>query len=156
MCTTVIGVMPIDIVSYRMGLESALEFIRNKSYDSLKAEGTWLHPVLEAPFFLNWVRHNRRNQPWHLWHLLFLRFLNCGFSQGGLSHRPPKFEHIFVVVITFSPFLLCANNYYTSLLLIVCALRWYVKSLYRHFFLEDIAIHARVTQKMAPPNFPGF
>ena len=45
----------------------------------------------------------------------------------------------------------CANNYYTSLLLIVCALSWYEKSLYRHFFLEDIAKHARVTQKMAPP-----
>ena len=27
--------------------------------------------------------------------------------KGGLSHRPPKFEHIFVIVITFSPFLLC-------------------------------------------------
>ena len=35
----------------------------------------------------------------------------------------------------------------TSLLLIVCALRWYVKNLYRHLFLEDISKHARVTQK---------
>ena len=26
---------------------------------------------------------------------------------GGLSHFPPKFKNIFVVVITFSPFLLC-------------------------------------------------
>ena len=34
----------------------------------------------------------------------------------------------------------------------MCALRWYVKSLYRHFFLKDIAKHARVTQKMACPN----
>ena len=42
--------------------------------------------------------------------------------KGGLTHFHPKFEHIFVVVITFSPFF-CANNCYTSLLLIVCALR---------------------------------
>ena len=40
-----------------------------------------------------------------------------------------------------------------------CALRRYVKSLYRHFFLEDIAKHARVTQKngtfqMACPLIP--
>ena len=83
-------------------------------------------------------------------------FLAEGGGGGwGLSHFPPKFKNIFVVVLTFPPFF-CANNYYTTLLLIVCALRWYVKSLYRHFFLEDIAIHARVTQKMAPPNFPGF
>ena len=27
--------------------------------------------------------------------------------KGGLSHFPPKFKNIFVVVITFSPFLLC-------------------------------------------------
>ena len=71
---------------------------------------------------------------------------------GGLSHLPPKFEHIFVAVITFPPFF-CADTFITSLLLIVCALR-YVKSLYRHFVLEDISKHARVTQKMALPNFP--
>ena len=52
----------------------------------------------------------------------------------------------FVAVITFFPFF-CANNYYTSLLLIVCALRWYIKSLYRHLFLVDISKHARVTPK---------
>ena len=34
-----------------------------------------------------------------------------------------------------------------------CALRRYVKSLYRHFFLEDIAKHARVTKKMAPSKW---
>ena len=28
-------------------------------------------------------------------------------KKGGLSHLPPKFEHIFVAVITFFPFLLC-------------------------------------------------
>ncbi len=27
----------------------------------------------------------------------------------------------------------------------MCALKWYIKSLYRHFFLEDISKHARVT-----------
>ncbi len=50
----------------------------------------------------------------------------------------------------FSPFF-CANTFETSLLLIGCALRWYVKSLYRHLFLEDISKHVRVTQKIAPP-----
>ena len=33
-----------------------------------------------------------------------------------------------------------------------CLLCVHVKSLYRHFFLEDISKHARVTQKMALPN----
>ena len=51
----------------------------------------------------------------------------------------------------FFPFF-CANTFDTSLLLIVCTLRWYVKSLYRHLFLEDISKHARVTQKMALPS----
>ena len=29
----------------------------------------------------------------------------------------------------------------------MCALKWYIKSLYRHLFLEDISKHARVTKK---------
>ena len=29
----------------------------------------------------------------------------------------------------------------------MCALRWYIKSLYRHLFLVDISKHASVTQK---------
>ena len=37
------------------------------------------------------------------------------------NHFFPKFALFLVPVITF--FLFCANNYYTSLLLIVCALR---------------------------------
>ena len=36
----------------------------------------------------------------------------------------------------FLPFF-CADTFDTILLLIVCALRLYVKSLYRHLFLED-------------------
>ena len=48
----------------------------------------------------------------------------------------------------------CADTFITSLLLIVCALRWYVKSLYRHLFLVDISKHARVTQKMATRLIP--
>ena len=43
-------------------------------------------------------------------------------EKGGLSHLPPKFEHIFVALITFPPFF-CADTFITSLLLIVCALR---------------------------------
>ena len=27
--------------------------------------------------------------------------------QGGLYHLPPKYEHIFVAIIGFNPFLLC-------------------------------------------------
>ena len=30
-----------------------------------------------------------------------------GVWNGGLPLKPPKFEHIFVAVITFFPFLLC-------------------------------------------------
>ena len=73
------------------------------------------------------------------------------FSKGGLHMKPPKFEHIFVAVITFFPFF-CANTFDTTLLLIVCALRCYVKSLYRHLFLEYISKHARVTQEITLPN----
>ena len=46
----------------------------------------------------------------------------CLVLKGGLHLKPPKFEHIFVAVITFFPFF-CANTFDTSLLLIVCALR---------------------------------
>ena len=63
--------------------------------------------------------------------------------QGGLEHLPPKFEHIFIAVITFPPFLLCRYFYYQ--LVAYCVL-------YRHFFLEDVDNHAKVTQKMALPN----
>ena len=42
--------------------------------------------------------------------------------KGGPIPEITKFEHIFVAVITFFPFF-CANTFYTSLLLIVCALR---------------------------------
>ena len=36
----------------------------------------------------------------------------------------------------------------------MCALKWYIKSLYRHIFLEDISKHARVThfQLFVKPN----
>ena len=40
--------------------------------------------------------------------------------RGGISHFPPKFEYIFVDVITFFPILLCRYFYYQ---LVACALR---------------------------------
>ena len=40
----------------------------------------------------------------------------------GIYLKPPKFEHIFVAVITFSPFF-CADTFDIILLLIMCALR---------------------------------
>ena len=43
-------------------------------------------------------------------------------AQGGLSHFPPKFEHIFVAVITFFP-LSSVQILLLPVLLIVCALR---------------------------------
>ena len=67
--------------------------------------------------------------------------------KGGLDLKSTKLEHIFVAVITYLPFF-CANTFDTSLLLIVCALKWYIKSQYRQFFLEDISKYARVTQKL--------
>ena len=70
----------------------------------------------------------------------------CSGSELYFDLKPPKFEHIFVPVIIFFPFFR-ANTFNTSLLLIVCALKCYVKSLYRHLFLEDISKHTRVTQK---------
>ena len=50
-----------------------------------------------------------------------LLMLNEG-GGGGLSLKPPKFEHIFVAVIT-SPSFFCADTFDINLLFIVCALR---------------------------------
>ena len=66
--------------------------------------------------------------------------------QRGLDLKPTKLEHICSCHNFFPPFF-CANTFDTSLLLIVCALKWYTKSLYRHLFLEDVSKNARVTQK---------
>ena len=38
---------------------------------------------------------------------MFLTVFYFCFKRGGLDHLLPKFEHIFVAAITFSPFLLC-------------------------------------------------
>ena len=43
-------------------------------------------------------------------------------QKGELSLKPPKFEHIFIAVITFPPFF-CADTFDINLLSIVCALR---------------------------------
>ena len=40
-------------------------------------------------------------------------------KKGGLNLEPPKFEHTFIVVITFPPFF-CADTFDTNLLLCVC------------------------------------
>ena len=66
---------------------------------------------------------------------------------GVLHRKPLKFEHIFVAVITFFS-LFYANTFDISLLLVVCALRLYVRCLYRHLFLEDTCKKARVTQEI--------
>ena len=65
---------------------------------------------------------------------------------GTLPETNEIVIHIYSCHNIFFPFF-CANTFYTSLLLIVCALKLYIKSLYRHLFLEDISKHARVTQK---------
>ncbi len=44
------------------------------------------------------------------------------------------------------------THLHINLLLIVCALRCYVKCLYRHIFLEDTSKKARVTQKITLPK----
>ena len=80
-----------------------------------------------------------------------VKWLSLKDARGDLTIFPENCIYFLWPVITFFPFF-CANNYYTCLLLIVCALRWYVKSLYRHFFLEDIAKQARREKKMAPPH----
>ena len=66
---------------------------------------------------------------------------------GGIYPKPPKLEHIFVAVITFSPFLLCRYFWYKLVAYCVCTLRWYVKYLCRHLFLEDTFKKARVVPK---------
>ena len=79
--------------------------------------------------------------------MLMMESIMKNSKQWGTDPFSSEICTFFVPVLTFPPFF-CANNYYTSMLLIVCTLRWYVKSLYRHFFLEDISKHARVIKKM--------
>ena len=43
-----------------------------------------------------------------------------GEDKGELYHLLPKFEHIFVAVITFPPFLLCRFFYYQLVAYCVC------------------------------------
>ena len=45
---------------------------------------------------------------------------NYPVTKGGLDHLTPKFEHIFVAVITFFPFLLCRYFYYQLVAYCVC------------------------------------
>ena len=52
----------------------------------------------------------------------------------------------------FPPPFFCTDSFDTILLLIVCALRWYVKFLYRHLLVEDTFKNASVTQNIAPPK----
>ena len=91
-----------------------------------------------------------------LWNLLAPNLpLNTDLAvviKGGIHHLLPKFEHIYVAVITFLPFF-CADTFDNSLLLIVCALRWHVKSLYRDLFLEDTSKKARSLKKWHLPNW---
>ena len=46
-----------------------------------------------------WRSHGK----WYIFNTLIWDLL----LNAGLHPKPPKFEHIFVAVITFSPFLLC-------------------------------------------------
>ena len=73
-----------------------------------------------------WYGYSRKNVP-----------------KGGLHHFSRNL-HFFVPVITFFPFFY-ANNYCTSLLLIVCALKWYIKSPHRHLFFGRYIQTRKVT-----------
>ena len=44
----------------------------------------------------------------------------CWWIKGWLYLKPPKFEHIFVAVITFFPFLLCKYFWYQLVAYCVC------------------------------------
>ena len=46
--------------------------------------------------------------------------IDCSIIKGVLYLKPPKFEHIFVAVITFSPFLLCRYFWYQLVAYCVC------------------------------------
>ena len=47
-------------------------------------------------------------------------FLPKPYIKGGLYYLPTKLEHIFVAVITFSPFLLCRYFCYQLVAYCVC------------------------------------
>ena len=76
-----------------------------------------------------------------------VRVLPMLYNRGGTTPETTEIWTNICSCHNFFPPFFCANTFDTSLLLIVCALRWYVKSLYRHLFLEDISKHARVTKK---------
>ena len=46
-----------------------------------------------------------------------------GGGGGGLDHLLPKFEHIFVAAITFSPFLLCVQILLITACCLLCVLQ---------------------------------
>ena len=57
----------------------------------------------------------------------------CSPPKGGQYHFPPKFEHIFVAVITFSSFLLYRHFYYQLVAYCVCFKMICKNSLYALF-----------------------
>ena len=75
---------------------------------------------------------------------IFRVYIRTNLTRGDYTIFP-EICIFFCTCHNFPPPFFCANNYYTSLLLIVCALRWYIKSPHRHLFLVDISKHARVT-----------
>ena len=87
-----------------------------------------------------------------------LAIISCGYSQpactllGRLRGIMRNLRNLNTFIAVITPPFFYADTFDTSLLLIVCALRWYVKSLYRHFFLEDTSKNVRVTKKIALPN----
>ena len=71
-------------------------------------------------------------------------------TRGGIYLKRPKYEHIFVAVITFPPFF-CADTFDNNLLLIVCAKMICKMSLWAPF-LRRSSKKARVTQILHLPN----
>ena len=143
LCTSCLNVVTVYLVPYNLGV-----WHRSKSSPWSSYLACWpLYYLVGILFCFFSLKRTQQSLPlqMHAWHLQIVS------AKGGLSQSSEIFFLVLYLSYLFSP-LLCANNYYTSLLFIVCALRWYVKSLYRHFFLEDIVKHARVTQKMVLPN----
>ena len=69
--------------------------------------------------------------------------------KGNWRSRPEKSWFLITLLITITPPrpppYLCASNFRTILLLILCAFKWYVECLDKHIFLEDTCTNIKVT-----------
>ena len=105
------------------------------NFMSKKNSSLWISPKMlqnnrKAWFSSMWPTLWRKTVFFHIYPLLLVWSKTLKGENYTIFLRNLQ---IFCTYHNFFPFF-CANNYCTSLFLSLCALRWYVKCRYRHFF----------------------